>query len=95
MGSDVLKETNEYKYIGVYFPRSLGFSYHITCYLKENLEKKYNYIITLLGEQVSFNRISFGDALWKSIIRPSIAHGWTVSILSSNVSIESLRVVAI
>ena len=49
----------------------------------------------LLGEHGSFNRISFGDALWKSIIRPSIAHGWTVSILSSNASIESLRVVAI
>lgn len=29
--SDVLKETNEYKYLGVYFARCLSFSYHIIC----------------------------------------------------------------
>ena len=39
LGRDVLKKTNEYKYIGVYLSRSLSFSYHIKCYLK-----KYNYI---------------------------------------------------
>jgi len=78
LGSDVLKETNEYKFLGVYFFRSLSFSYHINCYLKENFEKKYNYIIKLLGEHGSFNRISFGDALWKYIIHPSIAHGCAV-----------------
>ena len=45
LGSDVLKETNEYKYLGVYFFRSLSFSYHINCYLKEIFEKRYNYYI--------------------------------------------------
>ena len=34
-----LKETNAYKYLGVYFSRSISFSYHIKCYLKENFEK--------------------------------------------------------
>jgi hypothetical protein len=34
-----LKETNAYKYLGVYFSRSISFSYHINCYLKENFEK--------------------------------------------------------
>ena len=72
LSSNVLKETNEHKYLGVYFSRSLSFSYHINCYLKENFEKKSNFIMKLLGEHGSFNRISFGDALWKSIIRPSI-----------------------
>ena len=50
-------------------------------------EKAYNYIIKLFGEHVSFNRISFGDAFWKSIIRPSISQGCA----SSNVSIASLE----
>ena len=38
----------------------------------------------------SFNRI-FGDALWKSIMRPSIAHGCAVWIPPSNASIASLE----
>ena len=45
LGSDILKETNEYKYLGVYFSRSLNFSYHINCCLIQKFEKKYNYII--------------------------------------------------
>ena len=36
LGSDVLKETNEYKYLGVYFSTSLSCSYHINCYLKDD-----------------------------------------------------------
>jgi hypothetical protein len=42
LGHDFLKETHEYKYLGVYFPRSLSFNYHINCYLKDNVEIKYN-----------------------------------------------------
>jgi hypothetical protein len=33
----------------------------------------------------------FGDALWKSIIRPLIPHGCAVWIPSSNASIASLE----
>jgi hypothetical protein len=84
LDSHVLKETNEYKYLGVYFSRSLSFSYHIKRYLEENFEKKYNYIINLLG---SFNRISSGDASWKYII----AHGCAVWIPYSNASIASIE----
>jgi hypothetical protein len=90
-GSDCLKETNEHKYLAVYFLRWRVFSYHINSYLKYNFEKKYSYIIKLLGEHGSFNRIFFGDALWKSIIRPSITHGCAVCIPSSNASIVSLE----
>jgi prenyltransferase beta subunit len=32
----------------------------LECRDKENVEKKYNYIMKLLGEHGSFNRISFG-----------------------------------
>ena len=38
-GSHVLKETNEYKYLGVYFSRSRSFSYHIQCIPKKILRK--------------------------------------------------------
>jgi hypothetical protein len=48
----------------------------------------------ILGEHGNFNRISFGDSLWTSIIRPSIAHGcavWFPSTISSAQDIESLQ----
>ena len=74
LSSAVLKETNECKlYRCIFF---LSFSYHINCNLKDNFEEKYNYLIKLF----SFNRISFDAALWKYIIRLSIAHGCVVWI---------------
>jgi hypothetical protein len=55
--------------------------------------KKLNYMTRILGEPDNVNRISFGDLLWNSIIRPSIAHGcavWFLSAISSAQNIESL-----
>jgi hypothetical protein len=50
-----------------------------------------SYIIKLLGEHGSFNRISFGDTLWKSIMCPSIVHDCAVWVPSSNATIASLE----
>ena len=59
----------------------------LDCRDKENVEKKYNYIMKLLGEHGSFNP----NFYWWCIIRPSIAHGCAVWIPSSNASISSLE----
>jgi hypothetical protein len=94
LGNDQIEETNVYKYLGVYFSRSLKFTYHIETYIKENVQKKLNYMTQILGEHGNFNRISFGDSLWTSIIRPSITHGcavWFSSAISSAQNIESLQ----
>jgi hypothetical protein len=91
---DQIEETNVYKYLGVYFSRSLIFTYHIETFINENVQKKLNYMTRILGEHGNFNRISFGDSLWTSIIRPSIAHGcavWFPSAISSAQNIESLQ----
>ena len=50
LGNSLLDETNEYKYLGVYFSRTLEFNYHIKDYLKESFERKLNYSTRLLGE---------------------------------------------
>jgi hypothetical protein len=63
LGSDLIEEVKEYKYLGVYFSRSLKFNYHINSYVKENADQKLNYCIRILGEHGNFNRLSFGDAL--------------------------------
>ena len=62
LGADLIEEVNEYKYVGVYFSRSLKFNYHIHSYVKENADQKLNYCIRILGEHGNFNRLSFGDA---------------------------------
>jgi hypothetical protein len=84
---------NEYKYLGVYFSRSLKFNYHINSYLKENADQKLNYCIRILGEHGNFNRLSFGDALWHSVLRPSVSHGGSVWFPSSvgHVSLKSIQ----
>ena len=49
-------------------------------------------MIKLLGEHGTFNRISFCDALWNSVLRPSISHGcalWMPSTLSSKGMLET------
>ena len=61
--------------------RSLGFIYYINCYLKENLEKKYN---------CNVNMNFFWWWFMEIIIRPSIPHGCAAWIPSSNASIASL-----
>ena len=94
LGNDQIEEENVYKYLGVYFSRSLKFTYDIETFIKENVQKKLNYMTRILGEHGNFNRISFGDSLWTSIIRPSIAHGcavWFPSAISSAQNIESLQ----
>jgi len=40
LGNDKIGEDNNYQYFGAYFSRSLRPNYHITKYLKENIEKK-------------------------------------------------------
>ena len=40
LGNDHIEETNVYKYLGVYFSRSLKFTYHIETFIKEIAQKK-------------------------------------------------------
>jgi hypothetical protein len=61
---------------------------------KEKCPEKTKLYDTNFGRTRNFNRISFGDSLWTSIIRPSIAHGcavWFPSTISSAQDIESLQ----
>ena len=50
LGNDLIEETNVYKYLGVYFTRYLKCTYHIETFIKENVQKKLNYMTRILGE---------------------------------------------
>ena len=54
-------------------------NYHVNTYLKSKSENQMNYLlIRILGEHGDFNRVNFGEALWKNVIRPSLTHACAV-----------------
>ena len=94
IGNYLLKETNEYKYLGVYLSRSMKSHYHINNYIKEKAENKINGLIRLLNDHGDFNRIEFGSTVWQSVILPSIGHGcsvWFPTSISDTNILESLQ----
>ena len=74
LGDNCIHETNEYKYLGVYVTRTLKSNYHVQTYIKDNMDNKINFILRIPAEHGNFNRVEFGDALWNSVLRPSISH---------------------
>lgn len=76
LGDSSMIETNEYEYIGIYVSRFLKQYYYITAYIKDSIENKFNYKKRILGEHGNFNRVEFDNALWGSVLRPIIAHGY-------------------
>jgi hypothetical protein len=79
LGKGNIDEVNEYKYLGHFINRSMKSNYHVNTYLKSKSEKQMNYLlIRILGEHGDFNRVNFGEALWKNVIRPSLTHACAV-----------------
>ena len=60
--------------MGVYVTRTLKSNYHVQMYIKDNMDNKINFMSRILAEHGNLNRVEFGDALWNSVLRPSISH---------------------
>jgi len=78
LGDTYIEETNEYKYLGVYYSRSLKPTQHIGNHIKDNIDSKLNGMIRNLGKHGNFNRIEFGSTLWNSVLRPTAVHGCSI-----------------
>ena len=85
-----IHDTNEYKYLGVYVTRTLKSNYHVQTYIKDNMDNKINFILRIPAEHGNFNRVEFGDALWNSVLRPSISHCCGAWLTSSKVNEDLL-----
>jgi hypothetical protein len=84
LGDTYIEETNEYKYLGVYFSRSLKPTQHIGNQIKDNIDDNLNGMIRILGKHCNSNRIEFCSALWNSALRPTAAHGCLIWFPSSS-----------
>ena len=60
--------------MGVYVTRTLKSNYHVQTYINDNMDNKINFMSRILAGHGNPNRVEFGDALWNSVLRPSISH---------------------
>ena len=91
IGPNCIEETEVYKYLGVYVSRNMKPIYHINTYLKDNISTKLNGMVRILGKHGNFNRIEFGNALWTSVIRSTIAHGCATWWATSDAQLNMLQ----
>jgi hypothetical protein len=92
LGNRHIKEADSYKYLG--FNISRNFSDHV--HVKELIQKGnrlIGYIKSIINSQDDFNRVYYGNILWKSLALPSINYACAISTYSTSdyKKLESLQ----
>ena len=82
MGELRLEECDSYKYLGIHIARNLNDNKHISETLKKANRIAAACKSTILGHN-GFNRFTYGDTLWNSIITPSLNYGCSIWVPSS------------
>ena len=80
--------------MGVYVTRILKSNYHVQTYIKDNMDNTINFMSRILAEHSNLNRVEFGDALWNSVLRPSISHccgAWLTSSKENEDLLSSIQ----
>jgi len=93
LGNSFIKETKDYKYLGTYFSRSLSDHVHIEDAIRKG-NRLIAYIKSIINNQDDFNRVYYGDLLWKTIALPTINYAcaiWTHGSESDRNKIENLQ----
>ena len=78
----------------VYATRTLKSNYHIQTYIKDNMDNTINFMSRILAEHGNLNRVEIGDALWNSVLRPSISHccgAWLTSSKENEDLLSSIQ----
>lgn len=83
LGRSVIKETNAYKYLGVNIGRNLSDHVHIEEVIHKG-NRLIAYIKSLINNQDDFNRVYYGDLLWKTIGLPCINYACSVWVCSES-----------
>ena len=66
LGNNCIKEVDTYKYLGVTFNRNLTDHNHIEEVIKKGY-RMIGYIKSIIEGQDDFNRVYYGDILWKKL----------------------------
>ncbi|XP_071959459.1 uncharacterized protein [Antedon mediterranea] len=85
-----ISEVNSYKYLGSHITRSL--SDH--CHIEEVIKKGYRiiaYIKSIINDQDDYNRVFYGDLLWKTLGLPSINYACSTYVCGGISDIQNLE----
>ena len=95
LGNHFISEVNEYKYLGVQISASISDHKHINEVVKKG-NKIIAHIRSIIDDQDDFNRVYYGDILWKSLGMPVVNYAcstWVPSSLSDINRIENLQII--
>lgn len=93
LGDKLITECDSYKYLGIHISRNLSDHTHVNETIKKG-NRLIAYIKSLIDRQDDFNRVYYGDILWKTLALPAINYGcsvWTCGGDSDLKRIENLQ----
>ena len=90
LGNNFIRETKEYKYLGVNFDRSLSDHTHVNDVIRKG-NRLIAYIKSIVNNQDDFNRVYYGNLLWKTVALPTINYACSVWVCGSNSDIKRVE----
>jgi len=90
LGDKVISEVNQYKYLGVQISNNISDHKHIDEVIRKG-NKIIAYIRSIIDGQDDFNRVFYGDVLWKSLGMPVINYACSVWIPNSFCDINRIE----
>lgn len=90
LGHSCISEVSHYKYLGVQISSNLSDHCHIDEAIRKG-NRLIAYIKSIINEQDDFNRVYYGDILWKSLGLPSINYACSIWVPGGNSDIKRLE----
>jgi hypothetical protein len=90
LGDNTISEVNQYKYLGVQISNNISDHKHIDQVINKG-NKVIAYIRSIIDDQDDFNRVYYGDILWKALGMPVINYACPVWVPNSNCDINRIE----
>ena len=90
LGNKQISEVDSYKYLGIHFSRNL----HDHCHVQEVIKKGnrlISYIKSIINNLDNFDRVNYGNVLWRTIALPSINYACSVWFPGSQADIDKIE----
>lgn len=90
LGEHYISEVDSYKYLGVHISRSLSDHVHVEQTVKKG-NRLIAYIKSIIDNFDDFNRVYYGDILWKTIALPTINYACAIWVDSSKQDTDKIE----
>lgn len=90
LGKGTIYETNSYKYLGIHINYNLSDHLHINEVIRKG-HRIIAYIKSIIDNQDNFNRVYYGDLLWRTIGLPTINYACSTWVCGGQTDINRLE----